>query len=63
LTYINAGSAISKLYNRMILAELLLAGGQDAVAHGLLSKVRSVNPVWVTEFQDSGFKMIGLERG
>jgi Flp pilus assembly protein TadD len=68
LTYINAGSAISKLYNRMILAELLLAGGllaggRDAEAHGLLSKVRSVNPVWVTEFQDSGFKMIGLERG
>jgi tetratricopeptide (TPR) repeat protein len=63
LTYIEAGSTIFKLYNRMILAELLLADGQEAEAHGLLSKVRSVNPVWVAEFQDSGFKMIGLDRG
>jgi tetratricopeptide (TPR) repeat protein len=63
LTYIEAGSALFKLENRMILAELLLADGQDAEAHGLLAKVRSVNPVCVAEFQDSGFKKIGLERG
>jgi len=63
LTYVNAGSAIYKLYNRMILAELLLADGQDADAHGLLSKVRGVNPVWVAEFEDSGLKILGLERG
>jgi tetratricopeptide (TPR) repeat protein len=63
LSYMEAGSAVFKLYNRMILAELLLASGQDAEAHGLLSKVRSVNPVWVAEFEDSGHKMIGLERG
>jgi Flp pilus assembly protein TadD len=63
LTYIEAGSAILKLYNRMILAELLFADGQDAEAHELLAKVRTVNPVWVTEFQDSGFTMLGLERG
>lgn len=63
LTYMEAGSAIFKLENRMILAELLLANGQDAEAHTLLAKVRSVNPVCVAEFQDSGFKKIGLERG
>jgi tetratricopeptide (TPR) repeat protein len=63
LTYIESDSAIFKLYNRMILAELLLAEGEDAEAHELLAKVRSVNPLWVAEFQDSGFKMLGLERG
>jgi len=63
VSYVEAFSAIFKLYNRMILAELLLADGQDAEAHGLLAKVRGVNPLWVTEFQDSGFKMLGLERG
>ncbi len=63
VTYVEAPVAIFKLYNRMILAELLLADGQDAEAHGLLAKVRGVNPLWVTEFQDSGFKMLGLERG
>jgi Flp pilus assembly protein TadD len=63
LNYMEAGSALFKLENRMILAELLLANGQDAEAHTLLAKVRSVNPVCVAEFQDSGFKKIGLERG
>jgi len=63
VTYVEAPVAIFKLYNRMILAELLLADGQDAEAHGLLAKVRGVNPLWVAEFQDSGFKMLGLERG
>jgi tetratricopeptide (TPR) repeat protein len=63
LTYVEAGAAIYKLYNRMVLAELLLAGGQDAEAHGLLAKVRGVNPVWVAEFEDSGLKILGLARG
>jgi Flp pilus assembly protein TadD len=63
LTYVEAGSAVFKLYNRMILTELLLADGQDAEAHGLLAKVRGVNPEWAQRFQDSGFKMLGLERG
>ena len=47
----------------MALAELLLADGQDAEAHGLLSKMRSVNPLVVAEFEDSGLTVIGLERG
>ncbi len=61
--YREAPQAIFKLVNRMILVELLLADGQDAEAHELLAKIRSVNPLWVAEFQDSGFKMLGLERG
>jgi tetratricopeptide (TPR) repeat protein len=62
LTYMEAGSAIYKLFNRMVLAEVLLADGKDADAHGLLSKVRAVNPVMVAEFEDSGLKALGLDR-
>jgi Flp pilus assembly protein TadD len=62
LTYVEAGVGIYKLFNRMILAEVLLADQQDAEAHGLLSKVRSVNPVMVAEFEDSGLKNLGLDR-
>jgi tetratricopeptide (TPR) repeat protein len=63
LTYVEAGVSMYKLFNRMILAEVLLADGQDAEAHGLLTKVRGVNPVMVAEFEDSGLKTIGLDRG
>jgi tetratricopeptide (TPR) repeat protein len=63
LTYVEAGVSMYKLFNRMILAEVLLASGQDAEAHGLLTKVRGVNPVMVAEFEDSGLKAIGLDRG
>jgi tetratricopeptide (TPR) repeat protein len=63
LTYVEAGTAMYKLFNRMILAEVLLAGGQDAEAHGLLTKVRGVNPVRVADFEESGLKVIGLDRG
>ena len=62
LTYVAAGTALYKYYNRMILAELLLADGQDAEAHGLLSKVRADNPLVVAEFEESGFKALGLDR-
>jgi len=63
LKYFDADAAILKLRNRMNLAELMLANGQDGEAHALVSKIRSVNPVWVAEFQDSGFKLVGLDRG
>lgn len=62
LSYVEAGVAMYKLFNRMILAEVLLADQQDAEAHSLLSKVRSVNPVMVAEFEDSGLKSLGLDR-
>ena len=62
LTYGEAATGTYKLYNRMILAEVLLADGKDAEAHGLLAKVRGVNPVMVAEFEDSGLKAIGLDR-
>jgi len=63
LTYVEAGTGMYKLFNRMILAEVLLADGQDAEAHGLLTKVRGVNPVMVADFEESGLKVIGLDRG
>ncbi len=62
LTYVEAGVGMYKLFNRMILAEVLLANSQDAEAHGLLANVRSVNPVMVAEFEDSGLKNLGLDR-
>ena len=63
LTYVEASTATYKLYNRMVLAEVLLADKQDAAAHGLLSKVRVVNPLMVAEFEEAGLKMLGLDRG
>ncbi len=63
LTYVEAGTATYKLYNRMVLAEVLLADKRDAEAHGLLAKVRVVNPMMVAEFEENGLKMLGLKRG
>jgi len=63
LTYGEAATGTYKLFNRTILAEVLLADGKDAEAHGLLTKVRGVNPVMVADFEESGLKAIGLERG
>ena len=63
LTYVEAGTALYKLFNRMMLAEVLFADGRDAAAHGLLTSVRGVNPVMVAEFEETGLKVLGLERG
>ncbi len=62
LTYAEAGVGMYKLFNRMILAEVLLADSQDAEAHALLADVRSVNPMMVAEFEDSGLKNLVLDR-
>ncbi len=62
LTYVEAGVGMYKLFNRMVLAEVLLADRQDADAHGLLSSVRSVNPVLVAEFEEAGLRNLGLDR-
>jgi tetratricopeptide (TPR) repeat protein len=63
LTFMGEGSAIYKLYNRLFLVETLLAGGKDAEAHQLLAKVRGVNPPIAEEFEEAGFKVLGLDRG
>ena len=60
--YMMAGSGLFKLRNRLILVETLLAAGEDAQAHQLLSKVRSVNPAMVENFEEDGLKVLGLER-
>jgi tetratricopeptide (TPR) repeat protein len=63
ITYVEAPSAVYKLFNRMVIAETMLAAGRDAEAHALLTKVRSVNPVMVAEFEDAGLRVLGLDRG
>jgi len=63
LTYRDSGMGMFKLYNRMFLVETLLADGQDAEAHKLLAKVRAVNPVIVSDFEEHGLKLMGLDRG
>jgi tetratricopeptide (TPR) repeat protein len=63
LTFMEAGTAMYKLYNRLILAETLLAGGKNAEAHQLLARVRGVNPGVARNFEDAGFRVLGLDRG
>ena len=63
LTYMEAGTGRSKLTNRLLLVETLLAGGKDVDAHELLAEVRSVNPAVAEDFEDSGFRVLGLDRG
>jgi tetratricopeptide (TPR) repeat protein len=60
--YMMAGSGLFKLRNKLDLVETLLAAGEDAKAHQLLSKIRSVNARMVDEFEENGLKTLGLER-
>jgi len=62
LSFRDAGVALFKLRNQTMLAETLLAKGDDAAAHRLLAKVRSVNPMVVADFEETGLKSLGLER-
>jgi tetratricopeptide (TPR) repeat protein len=62
LTYMQAGTGLFKLYNRLYLVEALFAAGNDGKAHKVLSKVRSVNPRLAQEFEENGLKILGLER-
>jgi tetratricopeptide (TPR) repeat protein len=62
LTFMEAGVGVYKLFNRMVLAEVLLAAGKDADAYGLMSKLESVNPVMASQFEDSGYRALGLDR-
>ncbi len=50
-------------YNSLLLAETLLADGKDAEAHQLIARVRGINPAMVEEFEESGFRLLGLGRG
>ena len=62
LDFMQSRDAMFKLYSSIILAEMMLAAGDDAEAHLLLSKIRSVNPPMVAEFELSGFRILGLGR-
>ena len=61
--YLETHRGIFKLYNRMILVEVLLAADEDAEAHRLLADVRNTNPPMIAEFERSGFRILGLDRG
>jgi len=63
LTFMDAGTGLSKLNNRLVLVETLFAGGKGAEAHKLLAEVRGVNPAVAEDFEDSGFRVLGLDRG
>jgi Flp pilus assembly protein TadD len=63
MDYLETHQGIFKLYNRMILVEVLLAADQDADAHRLLADVRNTNPPMIAEFERSGFRILGLDRG
>ena len=63
LTYLETNTARSKLNNRLVLVEVLFAAGRDADAHKLLDEVRSVNPAMAESFEESGFRVLGLDRG
>jgi hypothetical protein len=62
LSYMQTGSGLFKLCNRLMMVEALLATGDDGKAHQLLSKVRSVNPPMADDFEERGLKILGLER-
>jgi len=62
MTYMQAPIGLFKLYNRLFLVETLFASGMDGKAHKVLSKVRSVNPHMVEDFEEHGLKVLGLER-
>jgi Flp pilus assembly protein TadD len=63
LSFREAGIGILKLVNRLVLVETLLADGQDAEGHKLLSEVRAINPPLVGEFETDGLRIVGLSRG
>lgn len=63
LGFIGTDLGMYKLYNRLLLAESMLAGGKTANGHQLIADVRRVNPAMVDTFQDSGFRILGLQRG
>jgi tetratricopeptide (TPR) repeat protein len=63
LTFMGVDPAMTKLYNRLLLVEVLLASGKDAEAHQLLSAVRRINTQMAREFEASGFRVLGLGRG
>ncbi len=61
-TYTGAVLGISKLYNRLLLVEILRAEGDDAEAHRVLAQVRAVNPALVAKFEERGMSILGLEQ-
>jgi hypothetical protein len=51
---------VYKLFNQLLEAETLLAAGDDAKAQQVIAHVRSINPQTVRDFEDAGFRYLGL---
>jgi len=60
LNYISADQAFFKLWNRLVLVEVLRGLGHEVDAHQLLDKVRVVNPALVQGFEDTDMKVLGI---
>jgi tetratricopeptide (TPR) repeat protein len=62
LVFEQASTSIFKLNNQLCLAETLLAQGREAEAHHLLTRVRTINPLIVVEFEQHGLQHLGIEK-
>jgi Flp pilus assembly protein TadD len=62
LNYMQAGSGLYKLCNRLFEVETLLAAGDDDKAREILAQVRSVNPRMADQFEERGLRILGLKR-
>jgi tetratricopeptide (TPR) repeat protein len=62
LTFKGPDTGLLKLRNQTLLVETLMARSEDAAAHRLLAKIRTVNPAIVDDFEETGFGFLGLER-
>ncbi len=60
LGFMTVDRGMFKLFNQLVLAETLFAAGKDADAHELLAAIRRINPPIVQEFEDSGFRILGI---
>ena len=63
LTYIEASSLRSSSYTTVWFSRSFCLRTGRMPRRMACCKIRGVNPLWVAEFQDSGFKMLGLDRG
>jgi tetratricopeptide (TPR) repeat protein len=62
LSFMFVEQGMYKLFNQLLEAEALLAAGDDVEAHKVIAHVRSINPQMVKEFEESGFRNLGLDR-
>ncbi len=52
--YLGSRAGLFKLYNRLLLVEVLLAAGKDHRADRLLREIRAINPAITVDFEPNG---------